>query len=248
MTPTSHVLAQMLATGPWWVVGLLIAGLAVHIVGASVGIVAGYAAVAVKKGARWHRLAGTVFVVSMLVMCAAAVALAVPLHERGNIAGGALAAYLVTTAWLAVKRPPGAVGWPEKAAFAVVLAIAAAMLGWAAQAWGSPRHALDGYPWVLYLVFGSVAAALAATDLRVIRRGGLSANERLRRHLWRMCFAFFFAAASFFLGQQKVMPAWMHGSPVLWVLGLAPLGFMAYWLWRTRRRARRAVPSAAVAA
>jgi hypothetical protein len=51
-----------------------------------------------------------------------------------------------------------------------------------------------------------------------------------------MCAGLFFAAASFFLGQQKVMPQFMHGSPVLWVLGLAPLGFMIFWLIRVRRR------------
>ena len=42
------------------------------------------------------------------------------------------------------------------------------------------------------------------------------------------------ASASFFLGQQKVMPLWMHGSPVLTVLGTAPLGFLIFWLIRVR--------------
>jgi hypothetical protein len=249
MMPTSHTLANFFATGSWWVVGLLMLGLVLHIVGASAGIVSGYAAVAVKKGARWHRLAGKAFVWSMLVMTAAAVALAIPLQERSNVAGGVLAAYLVVTSWLAVKRPPGAIGTAEKVLLVVILAVAMAMLGWAAQAWFSPKHGLDGFSWILYFVFGCIAAGLAAADLSVIRRGGLTANERIRRHLWRMCFAFFFAAASFFIGQQKVMPAWMHGSPVLFVLGFAPLGFMAYWLFRTRRRkSRGTAPSAAVPA
>src|SRR4029077_10186838 len=106
------------------------------------------------------------------------------------------AAYLVLTSWLAVRRPPGAIGMPEKAAFAAVLAIAAAFLGWAVQAWFSPKHTLDGFPWWLYFVFGCAAAGLAATDFSVIRRGGLTANERIRRHLWRMCLAFFVASGS----------------------------------------------------
>ncbi len=49
-----------------------------------------------------------------------------------------------------------------------------------------------------------------------------------------MCFALFFAAASFFLGQQKVMPVWMHGAWYLYVLALAPLAFMVFWLIRVR--------------
>jgi hypothetical protein len=58
--------------------------------------------------------------------------------------------------------------------------------------------------------------------------------QRIARHLWRMCFAFFFAAGSFFLGQQKVMPPWMHGAWYLYVLALFPLAAMAFWLIRVR--------------
>jgi hypothetical protein len=63
-----------------------------------------------------------------------------------------------------------------------------------------------------------------------------------------MCFALFFAAASFFLGQQKVMPTFMHGSPLLFIPAFAPLGLMIYWLIRTRfpkRRQHRASASQA---
>jgi high-affinity Fe2+/Pb2+ permease len=49
-----------------------------------------------------------------------------------------------------------------------------------------------------------------------------------------MSFAFFFAAGSFFLGQQKVMPQSMHGAWYLTVLALAPLAVMAFWLIRIR--------------
>jgi hypothetical protein len=241
MTLTT-ALSHAFANAPLWVAGLLIAGLLLHILGGTIGIVSGYTAVSVRKGADWHRGAGLVFVLGMLVMSGAAVAMAVPLQERSNIAGGVLAAYLVITGWLTVQRPPGApVGLPEKAAFAAIVAVAVAMSFWAISAYVSPKHALDGFSWVFYAVFGSIATAMAATDLRVIARGGLSSTERLRRHLWRLSFAFFFASGSFFLGQQKVMPVAIQGSPVLWLLGLAPLGVMAYWLVRTRRRSRRSL-------
>jgi len=60
------------------------------------------------------------------------------------------------------------------------------------------------------------------------------------------CFALFFAAASFFLGQQKVMPAFMHGSPLLYIPALAPLALMIYWLVRVRfpKQRRGQKPSA----
>jgi hypothetical protein len=248
MMPTSHVLANFLATGSWWVVGLLIAGLGLHIAAGSAGIIAGYGAVAVRKGGDMHRAAGMAFVLAMLAMSGAAVVLAVPLREPSNIAGGVLAAYLVTTGWLTMQRPAGRIGAAEKIALAVIALVAAGDGALAVLAYASPKHALEGFSFVFYAVFAAIAAAIAVTDLRVILRGRLTPNERLRRHLWRMCFAFFFAAGSFFLGQQKVMPHWMQGSPVLYLLGLAPLGVMAYWLYRTRRKRLRANVPAAVPA
>ncbi len=72
-------------------------------------------------------------------------------------------------------------------------------------------------------------------DLNMILRGGVSGVRRLARHVWRMCTALFIASGSFFIGQQKVMPAFMHGSPILFALGLAPLPLMIFWLIRVRR-------------
>ena len=86
----------------------------------------------------------------------------------------------------------------------------------------------------MFFVFGTISLLLAGLDLRVLAKGGLTGAARIARHLWRMCFAFFFAAGSFFLGQQKVMPVWMHGSKFLLALGLAPLVFMLFWLVRVR--------------
>jgi hypothetical protein len=49
-----------------------------------------------------------------------------------------------------------------------------------------------------------------------------------------MCLALFFAAFFFFLGRQKVMSVYMHGSPLLLALGIAPLLLMIIWLVRVR--------------
>src|SRR5262249_8356052 len=87
-----------------------------------------------------------------------------------------------------------------------------------------------------YFIFATFALLLAATDLNMIVRGGLADTPRVARHLWRMCFALFFASAFFFIGQQKVMPPALHGSPVLLVLGLAPLAVMVFWLVAVRLR------------
>ncbi len=232
MTPLS--LSQLPAGTSFWVYAAVIAALVLHIGGGSVGILSGYAAVSVTKGERLHRLYGTVFVAVMLVMAAMGTALSFPIHQRGNVAGGFMAFYLVATGWMSVRRKEGSTGWFEKAAFIVALSAAIMLLLWGRQASLSPKGEVDGYPAMLYYVFGSFAAFAAALDLKVIRQGGVSGVQRISRHLWRMCFSLFFAAASFFLGQQKVMPAFLHGAAILYVPAFAPLVVMIFWLLRVR--------------
>jgi hypothetical protein len=226
----------------------MIAGLTLHIGGGAAATLSGYAAVTVRKGERLHRRFGTIFLASMLTMTTAATVLAIVLGERENIAGGILATYLVTTAWLTVKREDGQTGLLEKLALLVVLATAVMFFTWGLQAQASPKGKLDGFGAVFYFVFAGIATLLAAVDMKVIWQGGVSGVQRIARHLWRMCFAFFFAAGSFFIGQQKVMPAFMHGSPVLWLLGLAPLTFMIFWLVRVRIGNRFKLQAAALPA
>lgn len=211
----------------------------VHITAGVVAIFAGAVAVTVKKGGRVHRLFGIVFVLAMVVLAVMATYLAISLlgklhGQSGNIAAGALVPYLVATAWMTVRRRPGTIGLFEKVAPVVVLCVAATFLFWGVRATMSPRGSFDGYGAVFYYVFSGLALFFAALDFKVILQGGISGAPRILRHLWRMCFAFFFATGSFFIGQQKVMPVWMHGAWYLFVLGLAPLALMIFWLIRVR--------------
>lgn len=205
--------------------------LIMHVSAGCVAILAGAAALSVRKGERLHRRFGTVFFAAMLVMATFATLLSV-LRQPGTIVGGIFTIYLVVTAWATVRRSAGSVGTFEKIAFVVAAACASAELLLGAFAARSPTGRLFGYPAMLYYVLGSLVMLAALGDLKLILRGGISGASRIARHLWRMCFALFFATGSFFLGQQKVMPAFMHGSPLLVVLGLAPLALMFFWLWR----------------
>jgi hypothetical protein len=60
-----------------------------------------------------------------------------------------------------------------------------------------------------------------------------------------MCVALLIAAFSFFVGQQKVLPQSVQGSPLLLVPEIAVLGTMLYYIFRTRRR--RPAPALATA-
>jgi hypothetical protein len=215
--------------------------LIVHIGAGCLGILSGFAAVSVHKGGRLHRGLGTVFVLAMLTTSALAVYLAlfVPPIARGgappsaSASVGILTFYLAATAWMAVRRKEAGVGPFEYGALAGAVAVAGALVFFGLHSASIPKERLQGFP-ARYYVFASFAAFGAVLDLKVILRRGISGAPRIARHLWRMCFALFFAAAFFFLGQQQVLPAFLRGSPVLFVPALAPLVLMIFWLWRVR--------------
>ncbi|MDP3803583.1 hypothetical protein [Brevundimonas sp.] len=218
--------------------GLAQAALVLHISGGALGLVSGFAALAAPKGRRLHRAAGTVFVLAMAVMAFFAMVVALQRNQPLNAIGGAFTLYLIGTAWLAVRRPDGVAGRAETTGFLAASAIAAAglVVGW--QGAGG-----DGIPGPVPYVFASVAALGAASDLRVILRRGVSGPSRIARHLWRMCTALFIASGSFFLGQMDEIPQALRG-PHLFVLALAPLAALLFWMFRVRlTRAFKSVPA-----
>jgi hypothetical protein len=143
--------------------------------------------------------------------------------------GGMLVCYFVATAWMAARRRDGRTGRFEIAACLFVLAAAAAT-AWAGFAGDATTPAGPGP----VFAFALVCLLAGLGDLRTILRGQMSAAQRLTRHLWRMCVAFFIATGSFFLGQQDVLPMAVRGSPVLFVLAFAPFAVMLVWLVRLR--------------
>jgi len=220
----------------------MIVPLIVHIGAGSLAILSGAAAVVVRKGKRPHRVLGTVFFLAMLTLSVLAVYLALFVQTassggappRASVSVAILTFYLVTTAWMTVRRKEGGIGLFEKGAFIAVSGVALARLVFGLRAAGMPAARPGDF--VPYFVFASFAAFAAVFDLKVILQHGIAGPSRIARHLWRMCFALFFAASFFFLGQQQVMPRYLHGSPILFVPALAPLAVMIFWLVRVRLR------------
>jgi uncharacterized membrane protein len=207
------------------------AAVAVHVIGGGIAIVTGYAALLFRKGDQRHRAAGKVFFVAMLVMAAFATVLAALGGERLNIIAGAFTLYFVATAWGAVLRPEGTIGRAEIGGCMLAVGIACLGLVFGLQAAASENGMIDGVPPQVAYVFAAVAALAAAADLKVVLRGGIAGAPRIARHLWRMCTALFIAAGSFFLGQMDVIPKALHG-PHLFVLALAPLAALLFWMLR----------------
>ncbi len=224
------------AGSPWWLFAAANLILFLHIAGGGVGIISGFVALLSRKGGRVHRVAGTVFFVSMLVMATigAGASPFLPVPEMPNVFAGVLVFYLIATSWVAIKRKDGGIGRFEKGGLAVALGIVAAGVIYILMARNSPTGTIGKTPPQAFFVFAILGSIAAIGDIRMIVRGRISGSARIARHLWRMCAALTIASGSFFLGQQKVMPVFMQGSPWLFVPVFAPLLLMVFWLIRVR--------------
>lgn len=223
--------------------------LLIHIAGGGLALVAGFVALNAAKGEGLHLRSGRGFVYSMLAMGASGAGIAAVKAQPSNVAAGLLALYLVVTALTTVRSPTPATRRLNFAAMLVALAVSVGGLSMGSRALAFGDGTIDGSPAAVFVVLGVVALLAGASDLRLMRSGEPRGVPRLRRHLWRMCFALFIASGSFFLGQADEIPEPLRILPLLLVPALLPLAGMAYWLVRvrTRRRAigRRASPEAA---
>jgi hypothetical protein len=234
-------------SAPEWMRASAKALLFLHIGGGSLGMLSGAAALVARKGSRRHAIAGTVFFASMLAMAAvgACVSPFLPtgvLHELPNTIAGIMAFYLVLTSWVAIRRKDGGIGNVEKAGLAIALTVFIAGVSFILAAMNSPTGTIGDTPPQAFYVFALVGGIAAASDLKVILKGGISGPARIARHLWRMCTALTIATGSFFLGQQKFLPQALHGSPLLFIPVFAPLLVMAFWLVRIRLKRRYTQP------
>jgi hypothetical protein len=203
-----------------------------HICAGTVGMLAGFVAVSFRKGSRRHRVTGDVFVFSMLGLSASGVYLALLRHQPGNVLGGALTFYLVATAWGIVRRREVHTSLFDWGALLVPLAVGSVTVSYGIEALHSPTGLSHGYPVGPYLFLGSVALLAAAGDVRMIARGGVSGANRIARHLWRMCFAWFIASASIFLARPHLFPIVLRKTGALYFLSFLPLLLMIFWLIR----------------
>jgi uncharacterized membrane protein len=212
----------------------------VHVLGGAIGLLSGYIAISAAKGAALHRRSGLLFVAAMLTM--AVTGLLVSAFEGVapaiNIPTALLTFYLVITSLTTVRPAAAGSRAIDSASMLMGAGIAVGCFALALNgiAQGGAEAGL-AYPLVL---FGGVALAGSEGDRRTMRAGGLRGAARLKRHLWRMCFALFVASIAFYLGPNRLPEALR--SPVVRGFGLLlPLVAMSYWLWRLRsKRAGRA--------
>jgi len=218
--------------------------LPIHIAAGGLAIVLGAVALSVKKGGTIHRRSGLLFVYAALVMGASASILGLRKgFTDGNVMGGLMTAYFVGTA-LTTVRP--ASPWTRRinaAALTFALGLALVAIVGGVKAVNSPRVSPGGVPFrtigVMSFVLATVLLLAAIGDVRIMRFGLPRGGPRLARHLWRMCFALFIAAGSFFSIRArvaKILPQPLTTGPMRALPILLLFGAMFYWLWRVRGR------------
>jgi len=213
-----------------------------HIAAGLMALLAGYLALAATKGAPWHRRAGMVFVYAMVVMSLSGAlmeALTKSLTSV-NVVAGLLTFYFVATALRTVRPKPQVLSWIDTAG--VVLAVGVSVLAFVAGVEMARRGRPETAP---SFIFGVVGLLAAAGDTRMIRAAGIHGPLRLRRHLWRMCFAMWVAAASFFWGPSERVPEIIRVPALQAGAVLTPIVAMIYWRWklRARKSSRQAISS-----
>lgn len=209
--------------------------LILHILGGTLGLIAGTIAMIARKGGRLHRMSGNIFTLAMLTLATSGFWLAILKSQISNVIAAVLTFYLIGTAWLAGRRRAGT-GPLDWTGLLLCLASAAGVLTLGIRALHSATGTDNGAPVFMSFVFGGILLLAAAGDARVLAQGGISGRPRIVRHLWRMCVGLFIATGSFFLGQPQVFPAALRGSIYLIVPAVLPLPLLIFWLIRVRFR------------
>lgn len=224
--------------------------LGIHIAAGGLAIILGAAALSVKKGGRIHRRSGMAFVYSMLVMGATASILEfLESASATNIVAALMTVYFVGTAVTTVRPPSQWTRMINAAALTVAVSLGILSIIGGVRGVSAPGLSPGGVPFrtigVMSFILAAVLLVSAAGDLRVMRSGMPVGGPRLRRHLWRMCFALFIAAGSFFSIRErvaKILPEPFTSGPMRALPILLLFGTMFYWMWRVR--GRRAVADA----
>jgi uncharacterized membrane protein len=218
--------------------------LPIHIAAGAFAVVLGFTALFVKKGGTLHRRSGMLFVYAMLVMGVTASILEfLKSAAVGNLAAALMSIYFVGTALTTVRPPSRWTRVINIAALTVAAGLVLVSLLGGIKGVSTPGLSPGGVPFrtigVMSFILASVLLLAAIGDVRILLSGAPRGAARLARHLWRMCFALFIAAGSFFSIRErvaKVLPepftnGWMRALPILILFGA-----MFYWMWRVRRR------------
>lgn len=153
-----------------------------HILAGVTALGAAGAALVTVKGTAWHRRAGQVYVLAMLLVTLTTLALVLMRPNLFLFVIGIFSFYLVFTGWRAGAQRDGRPRLSDHLAGAAMALTGVAMLAKGAM----QLFASGGAQPVILLVFGSIGLSLALSDWRDWHRGPITGKVRVARHLTRM--------------------------------------------------------------
>ena len=152
--------------------------LTAHILAGSIGLITGFIALFVIKGAKLHRRVGLAFVYSMLAMALAGGTMAIVknIGVKVNIPSAVLTAYLVLTSLAAVRAPSPRARLFTFTAMLAVIPVAAFDFIIAADLLTDEKNRGFAIP---FFAIGVLGVFAIAGDIRVIRFGPLTGSRRI---------------------------------------------------------------------
>lgn len=187
-----------------------------HALFGSAVVLSGTMALWLRKGSLSHKLAGRLFVASMVLM--ASVVAVEELFSPGSISPLGLLfvgfmLYLVLSACSTVCRPEHLISPLEFCAPAAALCITITGLILGFEEVSKPITGVNSPPQEAYFFFAALAFLAMLLDVNNLRVGGLGGKHRIIRHVWRMSCALFFATSSLFTGPgSAVLPESSRGN------------------------------------
>lgn len=205
-----------------------------HFAVGCLAIIVGFAAFAARKGARVHRSAGAIFVVTMLLLTMSGLWLSFARDILFTVFLSAIAFHAVVTGWATAAKKSRAGKIVNKASPLVSAAITIGAVFGAAKAAVSPGGVLNDLPPAAFYVIATTAFLIFVFDVAFNLAGTPSEHRRIARHVWRMGFSFFLATGIFFFGNNHVLPEILRTPVFLSMPVIAVIVWTVYYAVRTR--------------
>ena len=202
--------------------------LVVHVAAGSAALAAAAVALATAKGRAHHVRAGRVYAAAMTVVCATALPLAMLGADVVLLLVAVFSFYLVFAGWRFARNASGRPGSVDWAAAAVMGLVGLGMWGYGAAIFfrGDPQ-------WLTMTLFGFIALALSAADMRYHRSPPRSGPQRVARHLTNMLAGTIATVTAVVVVNVDTRPVWL--AWILPTLLITPL--IVWWNRRVKRGA-----------
>ena len=197
--------------------------LVIHIAAGATALAAATVALLTVKGGPRHVRAGRVYACAMTVICVTAVPLAIAGSDLLLGLVAVFSFYLVFAGWRFARNASGRPRGVDWAAVAVMGLTGLGMWGY-----GGALFLRDDSQWVTLAVFGFIAVALSAADLRYHRAPARSGRRRIARHLTNMLAGTIATVTAVVVVNVETRPEWLA-----WILPTLLITPLIVW-WNRR--------------